>query len=156
MDELLEKLFLPIQSTCKKDFLHFNFKGGATRLTMLNSHHWPSMAFTFLVALLTEERMQACAKCFSEEDMEVLDYPWDDTPPMDLAHIYKPPMLVNNNEDLPEIDDDSDEMKRQMATKQMGNLIQMAKQPRHLCFPTAKKKRLLRIRRRRRRRRNGT
>ncbi len=26
MDELVEKLFLPLHSTCKKDFLHHNFK----------------------------------------------------------------------------------------------------------------------------------
>jgi hypothetical protein len=75
MDELVEKLFLPLHSTCKKDFLHHNFKGGATSLTMLNLHHWPGMAFTFLVVLLTEVGMATCNTCFSEEDVEEPNFP---------------------------------------------------------------------------------
>ena len=93
MDKLVEKLFLPLHSTCRKDFLHYNFKGGAMSLTMLNLHYWPGMAFTFLVALLTEEGMAACHTCFSEEDAEEPNFPWEEAPPVDLANIYRPPIL---------------------------------------------------------------
>ena len=99
MDKLVEKLFIPIRSTCKKDFLRFKFKGGATSLTMLNSHHWPGMAFTFLVVLLTDEGASACASCFSEEDTEEPDYDWDVAPPVNLSNIYVPPILEGEGED---------------------------------------------------------
>lgn len=40
MDDLVQKkMFLPVRSTRSKDFLRYNFKGGATSLTMLNLHH---------------------------------------------------------------------------------------------------------------------
>jgi hypothetical protein len=107
MDDLVEKMFLPVCSTCSKDFLHYNFKGGATSLTMLNSHHWPGMAFTFLVVLLTEEGMAACAPCFSQEDAEDPNYPWEAAPPVDLANVYRPPILEEETSNALAGDDDS-------------------------------------------------
>jgi hypothetical protein len=51
---------------------------------MLNSHHWPGVAFTFLVMLLNEEGIKACDRCFSNEDVEEPNYTWDEAPPVDM------------------------------------------------------------------------
>jgi hypothetical protein len=69
----------------ERDFLCYNFKqGGATSQTMLNSHHWPGVAFTFLIMLLNEEGIKACDRCFSNEDVEEPNYTWDEAPPVDM------------------------------------------------------------------------
>lgn len=99
VDRLVEKLFLPLRSTCSKEFLRTNFKNGATSLTMLNSHHWPGMMFTFLMVLLTDEGKAVCSKCFAEEDVEEPDYNWEEAPPVDLTNIYVPPILDPNYEE---------------------------------------------------------
>jgi hypothetical protein len=46
VDNLMETLFHSQRTTLSnsQNFLHTNFRGGATRLTMLSSHHWPLLA----------------------------------------------------------------------------------------------------------------
>ena len=117
LDDLLEKMFLPIRSTAAKDFLRTNFKGGATSLTMLNSHHWPGMAFAFLVALLTPEGRSICANCFVQENSVLLSHvDWSTAPPADGRNVYTPPILTDvidvdapSRQGRPYQDDDSDE-----------------------------------------------
>jgi len=110
MDAITEKMFLPIRSTCNKEFLRFNFRGGATSLTMLNSHHWPGMAFTFLLAFLTDEGMEVLDSCFSKEDAELPDFDWNNAPPVDFSNVYKPPMLqLDCNDELHSELDQEDE-----------------------------------------------
>jgi hypothetical protein len=48
------------------NFLCTNFHGGATDLTMLSSHHWPGMAFSFLLMLLTPTGRELCSNCFQK------------------------------------------------------------------------------------------
>jgi hypothetical protein len=55
IDNLMEDLFWSQQTTLSSstNFLCTNFHGGATHLAMPSSHHWPGMAFSFLLMLLT-------------------------------------------------------------------------------------------------------
>jgi hypothetical protein len=55
VDNLMETLFHSQRMTLSnsQNFLCTNFRGGATCLTMLSSHHWPGMMFTFLLLLIT-------------------------------------------------------------------------------------------------------
>jgi hypothetical protein len=78
VDALVEKLFVPIRSTKKSDFPRMNFKGGATSLTMLSSHHWPGMMLAFFMMLLTPKGREVCKDCFQKEDMEIPDVNWKD------------------------------------------------------------------------------
>ena len=71
VDSLVERIFSEHRSTCKASFLRTNFKGGATSLTFLNSHHWAGMAFVFYLLLLTNKGRQMCQSCFLEEDQDV-------------------------------------------------------------------------------------
>jgi hypothetical protein len=44
------------------------FRNGATNLTMLSSHHWPGMAFAFLLVILSDKGKEITKDCFQEED----------------------------------------------------------------------------------------
>ena len=95
VDELMEVLFRTQRTTLSnsQNFLRTNFRGGATRLTMLSSHHWPGMMFAFLLLLLTPQGKEICSDCFQEDDVEETDYDWDSAPTFDLDHVYQPPIL---------------------------------------------------------------
>jgi hypothetical protein len=80
IDNLMEDLFwsqrtMPSSST---NFLHTNFCGGATHLTMPSSHHWPGILFSFLLMLLTPTGRDLCSNCFQENDVNVDGYDWDE------------------------------------------------------------------------------
>ncbi len=80
IDNLMEDLFwsqrtMPSSST---NFLHTNFCGGATHLTMPSSHHWPGILFSFLLMLLTPTRRELCSNCFQENDVNVDGYDLDE------------------------------------------------------------------------------
>jgi hypothetical protein len=62
VDNLMETLFRSQRTTLSnsQNFLRTNFRGGATRLTMLSSHHWPGMMFAFLLLLLTPMGAEIC------------------------------------------------------------------------------------------------
>jgi hypothetical protein len=105
-DELVEKYFVGLRSTKNKEFLRTNFKGGATSLSMLNSHHWPGMAFSFLLTLLTEAGSKACTSCFQEEDVVEPVVDWAASPPVDFGRYYTPPNPLNEqNLEAPDGDD---------------------------------------------------
>jgi hypothetical protein len=82
VDNLMETLFRSQRTTLSnsQNFLHTNFRFGATRLTMLSSHHWPGMMFAFLLLLLTPAGAEICCSCFLDEDVEEPDYDWDSAP----------------------------------------------------------------------------
>jgi hypothetical protein len=63
VDNLMETLFRSQRTTLSnsQNFLRTNFRGGAMRLTMLSSHHWPGMVFTFLLLLLTPRGAEICS-----------------------------------------------------------------------------------------------
>jgi hypothetical protein len=72
-------------------------------LTMLSSHHWPGMMFTFLLLLLTPRGAEICSSCFLDKDVEEPDYDWDSSPGLELEKVYKPPILcqhVNHGNDI--------------------------------------------------------
>jgi hypothetical protein len=99
VNNLMEDIFQSQQTmlSSSTNFLHTNFRGGATHLTMLSSHHWPGMAFSFLLMLLTPTGSELCSNCFQKDDVYLEGYDWDEAPGMDLEHIYKLPIL---NDDL--------------------------------------------------------
>jgi hypothetical protein len=105
VDNLMETLFRLQRMTLSisQNFLHTNFRSGATCLTMLSSHHWPGMMFAFLLLLLTPMGAEICCSCFLDEDVEEPNYDWDSTPGFDLDNVYKPPILcqdVNHGNDI--------------------------------------------------------
>jgi hypothetical protein len=105
VDNLMETLFRSQRTTFSnsQNFLCTNFGGGATRLTMLSSHHWPGMMFAFLLLLLTPRSAEICSSCFLNKDVEELDYDWDSAPGLDLDNVYKPLILrqhVNHGNDI--------------------------------------------------------
>jgi hypothetical protein len=95
IDNLMEDLFWSQQTMLRSstNFLHTNFCGGATHLSMLSSHHWQGMAFSFLLMLLTPTGRELCSNCFQENDVDVDGYDWDEAPRMDLEHIYQLPIM---------------------------------------------------------------
>ena len=109
VDDLMEDLFCSQRTTLSSstNFLRTNFRGGATQLTMLSSHHWPGMAFAFLLMLLTPKGKELCSSCFQENDAAEPDYDWDEAPGLDLEYVYQPPILAP--EESKENDDSSDE-----------------------------------------------
>ena len=118
VDAIVERLFVGNRQTIKESFSRTNFKGGATSLTLLSSHHWPGMALSFLMMLLSEEGKDACKKCFAEEDAPEPPYDWDDAPSVNLSCTYVPPILREssnsfdaNGDKPPKLnsDEDSDE-----------------------------------------------
>jgi len=66
---------------------------------MQSSHHWPGMAFAFLMTLLSPKGAAICKDCFLEEDGPEPDYDWETVPGMDLNNVYKPPVLSNIGSD---------------------------------------------------------
>jgi hypothetical protein len=94
----VEKLFVPIRSTKKSDFPRMNFKGGATSLTMLSSHHWPGMMLAFFMMLLTPEGWEVCKDCFQKEDMEIPDVNWKDAPKFDMNQLHVPEILQGDGQ----------------------------------------------------------
>ncbi len=74
---------------------------------MLFSHHWPGMAFSFLLMLLTPTGSELCSNFFQEND-DVDGYNWDEAPDMDLQHIYQLPILNHKPELTQNLDSDSD------------------------------------------------
>jgi hypothetical protein len=53
VNNLIEDMFKQLQSTVQSEFVSLNFVQGPTSLTLLSSHEWPGMTFTFLAALLS-------------------------------------------------------------------------------------------------------
>jgi hypothetical protein len=105
VDNLMETLFRSQRTTLSnsQNFLRTNFRGGATHLMMLSSHHWPGMMFAFLLLLLTPTGAEICCSCFLNEDVEEPDDDWDSTPGFDLDNVYKLPILrqhVNHGNDI--------------------------------------------------------
>jgi hypothetical protein len=105
VDNLMETLFRSQRTTLSnsQNFLRTNFRGSAMRLTMLSSHHWPGMMFTFLLLLLTPMGAEICCSCFLDEDVKEPDYDWDSAPGFDLDNVYKLPILhqhVNHGNDI--------------------------------------------------------
>jgi hypothetical protein len=105
VDNLMETLFRLQRKTLSnsQNFLCTNFCGGATRLTMLSSHHWPGMMFAFLLLLLTPRGAEICSGCFLNKDIKESDYDWDSAPRLDLDNVYKLPILhhhVNHGHDI--------------------------------------------------------
>jgi hypothetical protein len=101
----METLFRLQRTTLSKsqNFLCTNFRGGATRLMMLSSHHWPGMMFAFLLLLLTPRGAEICSDCFLNEDIKESNYNWDSAPGLDLDNVYKLPILhhhVNHSNDI--------------------------------------------------------
>jgi hypothetical protein len=89
IDNLMEDIFHSqwTMLSSSTNFLCTIFHGGATHLAMLSSHHWPGMAFSFLLMLLTPTGRELCSNCFQENDVNVDGYNWDEAPGMDLEHI---------------------------------------------------------------------
>jgi hypothetical protein len=89
VDNLMETLFRSERTTLSnsQNFLCTNFRGGATRLMMLSSHHWPGMVFAFLLVLLTPRGAEICSSCFLDEDVKEPDYNWDSAPGLDLDNV---------------------------------------------------------------------
>jgi hypothetical protein len=105
VDNLMETLFRLQRTTLSnsQNFLCTNFRGGATHLMMLSSHHWPGMMFTFLLLLLTPRGTEISSSCFLDKDVDEPDYDWDSAPGLDLDNVYKPPILrqhVNHGNDI--------------------------------------------------------
>jgi hypothetical protein len=101
----METLFRSQRTTLSnsQNFLRTNFCCGATRLTMLSSHHWPGMMFAFLLLLLTPRGAEICCSCFLDEDVKEPDFDRDSAPAFDLHNVYKPPILhqhVNHGNDI--------------------------------------------------------
>jgi hypothetical protein len=91
IDNLMEDIFWSQHTTLSSstNFLCTNFHGGATHLTMLSSHHWPGMACSFLLMLLTPLEGNY-APTISKKMMSILiaTIGWDEATGMNLEHIY--------------------------------------------------------------------
>jgi hypothetical protein len=101
----METLFRSQRTTLSnsQNFLRTNFRGSATRLTMLSSHHWPGMMFAFLLLLLTPTGEEICCSCFDNKEVKEPNYDWDSAPGLDLDNVYKLPILrqhVNHSNDI--------------------------------------------------------
>jgi hypothetical protein len=103
VDNLMEDIFRTQRTTLSnsENFLRTNFRGGATHLTMLSSHHWPGMAFAFLLMLLMKSGKEVCSSCFQEDDVDEVFYDWSSTPGLDLDNVYKPPSLYQTQTTAP-------------------------------------------------------
>jgi hypothetical protein len=108
VDDLIEELILDYHSSCSLEFLWMKFRNGATNLTMLSSHHWPGMAFAFLLVILSNKGKEITKDCFQEEDAPELDFDWMTAPGMDYNNVYHPPVLAKVNlQSDDELDDSS-------------------------------------------------
>jgi hypothetical protein len=83
VDDLIEELFLTHRSSCSLEFLQMKFRNRATNLTMLSSHHWPGMAFAFLLVILSNKGKEITKDCFQEEDAPEPNFDWTTAPGMD-------------------------------------------------------------------------
>jgi hypothetical protein len=81
------------------------FRNRANNLTMLSSHHWPGMAFAFLLVILSDKGKEITKDCFQEEDAPEPDFDWTTALGMDYNNVYHPPVLANVNL---QSDDESD------------------------------------------------
>jgi len=97
VDDLIEDMFKQSRSTVLSEFLRVNFVRGATTLTLLSSHEWPGMTFTFLAVLLSPKGRQICKDCFEEDDVPENDLDWESAPGVDLGNTYVPPILNNQS-----------------------------------------------------------
>ena len=93
IDNLIEDMFKPLRSTVQSEFVRVNFVRGPTSLTLLSSHEWPGMTFTFLVVLLSPKGRQICEDCFQDDDVPENDHDWESAPGVDLSNTYVPPIL---------------------------------------------------------------
>ncbi len=100
IDNQMEDIFWSQQTmlSSSTNFLCTKFHCEATHLTMLSSHHWPGMAFSFLLMLITPTGRELCSNCFQENDVDVDCYNWDEAPGMDLEHVYQLPILNHEPE----------------------------------------------------------
>ncbi len=98
VDDLIEELFLTHCSSCSLEFLWMKFRNRATNLTMLRSHHWPGMAFAFLLVILPDRGKEITKNCFQEEDAPEPNFDWMVAPGMmDYNNVYHPPVLAEVN-----------------------------------------------------------
>jgi hypothetical protein len=107
VDDLIEELFLTHRSSCSSEFLRMKFRNGATNLTMLSSHHWPGMAFAFLLVFLSDKGKEITKDCFQKEDAPEPDFDWKTAPGMDYNNVYQPPVLAKVNLQSDDESDDS-------------------------------------------------
>jgi hypothetical protein len=107
VDDLIEELFLTHRSSCSSEFLQMKFRNGATNLTMLSSHHWPGMAFAFLLVILLDKGKEITKDCFQEEDAPEPNFDWTAAPGMDYNNVYHPPVLAEVNLQSDDESDDS-------------------------------------------------
>jgi hypothetical protein len=107
VDDLIEELFLTHHSSCSSEFLRMKFRNGATNLTMLSSHHWPGMAFAFLLVILSDKGKEITKDCFQKEDAPEPDFDWTTAPGMDYNNVYQPPVLAKVNLQSDDESDDS-------------------------------------------------
>jgi hypothetical protein len=120
VDDLIEELFLTHCSSCSSEFLRMKFRNGATNLTMLSSHHWPGMAFTFLLVILSDKGKEITKDCFQEEDAPEPDFDWTAAPGMDYNNVYHPPVLAEVN--LQSDDESNDSSSSSFSTYGDDNL----------------------------------
>jgi hypothetical protein len=97
VDDLIEELFLTHRSSCSSEFLRMKFRNGATNLTMLSSHHWPGMAFAFLLVILSDKGKEITKDCFQKGDAPEPNFDWTTAPGMDYNNVYQPPVLAKVN-----------------------------------------------------------
>jgi hypothetical protein len=107
VDDLIEELFLDHCSSCSSEFLWMKFRNGATNLTILSSHHWPGMAFAFLLVILSNKGKEITKDCFQEEDAPEPNFDWTTAPGMDYKNVYHPPVLAKVNLQSDDESDDS-------------------------------------------------
>jgi hypothetical protein len=107
VDDLNEELFLTHRSSCSSEFLQMKFRNGATNLTMLSSHHWPGMAFAFLLVILSDKGKEITKDCFQKEDAPEPNFDWTTAPGMDYNNVYQLPVLAKVNLQSDDESDDS-------------------------------------------------
>jgi hypothetical protein len=109
MNDLAEKMFLLVRSTCSNDFPRYNFKGGATSLTMLNSHHLAGNGIYLPCSVAHRRGNGSLHPLFFPRRCRRsrLAYPWEAAPPVDLANVYRPPILEEERSNALAGDNDS-------------------------------------------------
>jgi hypothetical protein len=95
VDDLIEDMFKQLRSTIQSEFVRVNFVRGPTSLTLLSSHEWPRITFTFLLVLLSPKGRQICQDCFQDDNVPENDHDWESAPGVDLSNTYVPPILID-------------------------------------------------------------
>jgi hypothetical protein len=95
VNDLIEDMFKQLRSTIQSEFVRVNFVRGPTSLTLLSSHEWPRITFTFLLVLLSPKGRQICQDCFQDNDVPENDHDWESAPGVDLSNTYIPPILID-------------------------------------------------------------